>query len=312
MRIILMPDILLQPEDHEYQRFYRFSLWWVEHREQLKKIGAGALLAFDAALGGFVLWTFIDSFLVSFGTERTAVAGMAVLGQDDLRAYALSHAALPLEVGDGEVLPAGSGRYDLFAMIRNPNVDWHLQFTYQFRYGEFITPPQSGFLLPGEEKPFAVLGLASEIPIAKDVAIEIENLRWQRVDRHMTGEYAAWIANRLDLEIKDILFSTEVSVNKQAIGRTSFVVSNRSAFSYYDPEFWVVLRRGPSVVGINRILLPSLEAGETRTVDVNWFGALPAVGETQIIPSINVFDAGAYKSLKGESGIDTRNRVFSR
>lgn len=307
-----MPDILLQPEDHEYQRFYRFSVWWVENRELLKKIGIGAMLVFDVVLGGFVLWTFVDSFLVSYGAERTAVAGMAVFGQEEMRSYSLSRAAQPLEIGEEEALSSGDGRYDIFAMARNPNTDWYVLFTFAFRYGEAVTPKLSGFLLPGEEKPMAVLGLASDIPIGSDAAIEIGDLVWRRVDRHMTGDYTNWISERLNLEIGGIKFSTDVSVNKQTIGRTSFTVANRSAFSYYDPEFWVILRRGSSVVGINRILLPSLDAGESRDVDVNWFGALPAVGETQIVPSINVFDLKTYKPLQGESGIDTRNRVFGR
>lgn len=307
-----MPDILLQPEDHEYQRFYRFSVWWVENRELLKKIGIGAMLAFDVILVGFVLWTFADSFLVSYGSERAAVAGMAVFGQEEMRSYSLSRAAHPLEIGEEEALSSGDGRYDIFAMARNPNTDWYALFTFAFRYGEAVTPPLSGFLLPGEEKPMAVLGLASETPIGSDAAIEISDLVWRRVDRHMTGDYMKWISEHLNLEIKEIKFSTDVSVNKQTIGRTSFTVANRSAFSYYDPEFWVILRRGSSIVGINRILLPYLDAGESRDVDVNWFGALPAVGETQIIPSINVFDLKTYKPLQGESGIDTRTRVFGR
>ncbi len=307
-----MPDILLQPEDHEYQWFYRFSLWWVNHREQLKKIGIGMLLAFDIALGGFVLWTFVDSFLVSYGAEQRAVAGMAAFGQGDMRAYSLARAALPFEIGDEEVLSTGNGRHDIFAFARNSNADWYAQFTYRFRYGESATPPLPGFLLPGEEKPLAVLGVASETLPGSDVVIQIENLVWRRVNRHTTGDYANWIANRFDFEIKDIRFSTDVSINKQTIGRTSFTVTNRSAFSYYDPEFLVMLRRGSSVVGMNRILLPSLDAGESRAVEVNWFGALPAVGETQIIPSLNVFDLAAYKPLQGESSLDTRNRVFGR
>lgn len=305
-----MAENFLLEEDKEFRRHYKISLWWVEHREQLRKLG----LAFGVGVGGlltvFGLWTFTDSFLIGGEAERLDTARMAVTGKE-LNAYSVATAAKDLETSVITVLPSSAGKFDFATALTNPNTDWWATFTYSFIAGDVRTPTEHGYILPDEEKPF--LALAAPFASAPSNAqVEITDLVWHRVDKHLTGPYQAFADDRLAIEITNRLFSTDLQVDGEPLGRVSFLVENRTAFSYYDLTLTIILRRGTSIVGVNRTTLSSLDAGQNQEVAVNWFGPLPSASEVQVIPEVNIFDLASYKPLAGETGEDVRTRVFER
>ncbi len=305
-----MAENFLLEEDKEFRRHYKISLWWVEHREQLRKLG----LAFGVAIGGlltvFGLWTFTDSFLIGGEAERVDVARMAIVGRE-LNAYSLATAAKDLETSVITVLPSSTGKFDFATTLTNPNTDWWATFTYTFQVGDINTPVEHGYILPDEEKP--LLALAAPFASAPSNAEgQISNLVWHRVDKRVTGPYEAFAKDRLAIEITNRLFSTDVQLDGKPLGRVSFTAENHTAFSYYDLTLTIILRRGTSIVGVNRTTLSSLEAGQNQEVAVNWFGPLPSASEVQVIPEVNIFDLSSYKPLAGETSEDVRTRVFER
>lgn len=293
---ILPPDMeepILLEQEKEEQRRYRLTAWWVEHRAFLFKLLLVAFAALDAALILFALWTFAESFLVRAEAERVAVADMAVRGQDDLRAFTAGTAAAPLSPSRVTALPSVDGKADLYATVENPNADWRATFAYRFRAGTVETPSQKGFVLPGSEKPliaFAV-GAASALSGAELV---IEDLRWHRVDKRLTGDYEEFAADRLAISVTDAAFTVEPSADGKPSARVTFSVTNGSAYGYYDPSFVVLLKRGAAVVGVTRTTLSRLEAGETQQVAINWSGPIPSVSQAVVVPDIDIFDEAAY------------------
>lgn len=306
-----MENGFLKEAEAEDQRMYRVSSWWVNHREQIKHIGYGCFAAFDAVLIIFSVWTFVDGFVVSYGRERLAVAEMVAYGQADLNSRSRAEAAQPLVPGDAAVFAGDGGVVDIYVPLTNPNTGWVATFTYLFRSDTVETKPVAGFILPNEIKPITVFA-SKELGGARTAELVLSDVVWRRVDPHVTGDYAKWSTDRLNLAITDPLFQTDVKLGTTTVGRVSFTVTNKTAFSYYNPGFIILLKRGEIVVGVSRTTLDTLDSGETREVIVNWFGALPAAGAVEIIPEINIFDVNAYKPLGGETTTDTRNRVFVR
>ncbi len=304
-----MANGFLKPEEKEFTRQYKFQMWWIGHRERLKKVGYGIFIAFDALLLIFALWAFIDGFLVSYDQEQAAVARLVLSGQEDLRSYSAATAAMPLEIGTVTVLTLEGGRYDLASTVQNSNADWYATFSYAFRFGGEAVASGESFVLPGTEKPLVALAVASEVSLS-GTELELGEVRWRRVDRHQTGPYESWAQARLNLEITDVQYATDVKLDNQTIGRVTFTVKNKTAFSYYDPTFLILLKRGESVVGVSATTLNALDSGETREVVVNWFGALPAASRVEVLPDINIFDLAVYKPLSGETTTDTRERVL--
>ena len=299
----------LLEEEKEFKRFWRLSMWWVEHRALLKRIGYGAFIAVDAGLLLFAVWNFVDAFARSYEAEQRSLYEMVALGQTDLRAYTRGNAAQDFERSEARVLPIGDERFDLYATLSNPNNDWWAEFEYVFRAGGVEVAREGGFILPGERKPVVALAIASATPFAT-AEFSIESVDWHRVDHHLIPDYATWSQDRLGLLIENAQFTKDVKLDGKAFGRLSFRVTNSTAFSYYDPSFFLLLKRGSSVVGVSRTTLGELKNGESQMVNVNWFGTLPSVSEVEVIAEINIFDLDVYKSLEGETTVDTRTRVF--
>lgn len=286
----------LKQEPDEFQRKYKVSSWWLRNKETLRKIGIGLFIAFDTILIGFVLWTFIDTYLVSYQEEQGAVVGMISQGQQDIRSYSQAHAAEPVDTDEPRSFFVQDNRYNVYTTIENPNTEWYATFEYSFNYNGEETDRIPGFVLPGEERPLAILGVESD-STPRGLEINLHNFEWHRVDRQAVGEYEEWKEDHLDFIIEDATFTSDIEVDGERIGRSSFTVTNNTAYSYFEPTFYILLQRGGSVVGVNRAVVSGLEPGEERQVRVNWFGTLPAVTQVEVIPAINIFDEDAYREL---------------
>lgn len=303
-----MDQILLE-EEKESKKQYRFSLWWVEHRATLKKAGLVLLIIFDGVLGLFVLWSLLDSFALSYGKEQSAVAQSVVLNQEDLHAYTNARVAEPLIISNDRFFDIGNRRYDVYAQIENNNSDWWAEFSYQFVYDGGKTNIQKGFILPGEKKPVAELAMELDAP-PTNVQLQFQDVDWHRVNHHDVGDYAKWFKDRMDLKVQNPTLIQNTTGDPSSLVKTTFTVRNDSAFSYYQPIFYLLLKRGSSVTGVNRVTLQSLDSGASQDVTVNWFGTVPSVSQVEVIPEINIFDIKLYKPLVGESSADTRARIF--
>lgn len=306
-----MEETFLLEEEKEFKRFYRFSVWWVGHKAMLRRILLGLLLSFDAILLVFVLWTFLDSFAISYGTEEREVAKLVAYGQEDLRSYTVANAASEITVNPVSIFSIGDQRQDFYTEISNPNDDWWAQFTYRFIHEGGSTSEEAGFLLPGQSKPVVALAVPTDTQV-KGAVFELSNLKWHRINRHDISDYQTWQDDRLLMEITDAAFTRETGFAKEAFGRTTFKVYNRTAFGYHDPSFIVLLKRGTSVVGVNRATMKSIGPGERTEVSLNWFGTLPAVSSVEVVPDIDVFDPSVYQRLEGINSIDTRTQIRTR
>jgi hypothetical protein len=244
----------------------------------------------------FVLWIFTDTYIVSYDRENLAVARMVAYGLPDLHAYTLAQKAAPLVPGGASVFSSGPGKYDYYAALSNPNAQWYADFTYQFASSAGESPVRRGFILPGEEKPVVEFAVAAN-GAPRAVEFKLLAVNWHHADRHTVGDYEQWRDARLAFEISEVM-SGDVEVDGKKFGRVSFIVTNRGAYSFYDPAFYILLKRGASVVGVNSTTLSELRAGETAQVNVNWFDLMPAVNKVEVVPVINIFDPAAYKPLE--------------
>jgi|SaaInlStandDraft_5_1057022.scaffolds.fasta_scaffold36423_2 hypothetical protein len=302
---------VLLEEEKEFKRFYKLSLWWVEHRASLRRLGIGLIAAFDVVLLLFVAWVAIDTYAISFDAERRVVAEAVAFGQSDLHAYTLANAADDLEVTQEKVFSIGEGRYDLFAMLLNSNDDWWATITYHFTTDEGDSEITTGFILPSEEKPIVDIAFESDSNVS-DAELVLDSVDWHRVDHHMIHDYQAWEDDRLNLLVDSASFSKQTEFENDIFGRASFQLTNSTAFSYYEPRFFILLMKGSNVVGVNRTSLSDFESREEVKVDLNWFGTLPSVTNIEVVPEINLFDLDSYKALDGETTRDTRTRVLGR
>lgn len=302
-------NVLLEAEK-EYQKQYRKSKWWIEHRDGLRRAGIVAFIVVDALFVAFAGWAFVDAYLVSYADETRSVLEMASYGQSDLHGYALARAAKNLKIVTPIATVSSEGKYDLYTTITNPNRDWWAEYTYVFESTVGLTAEAKGYVLPNSDKSIVAYAIASATP-PRGLALALTSVSWHHIDHHETGEPSAWIANRVGFEVTNATFAP-IEIDKKSVGRISFTVRNTTAYGYYDPSLTILLMRGPTIVGVTGTTLSSIEAGESQDVSVNWFGPIPNVNKVEVIAEVNPFDMASYKALAGETTEDTRTRVQLR
>ncbi len=299
-------NVLLEAEK-EYQKQYKKSKWWIEHRDGLRRAGIVAFIVVDALFVAFAGWAFVDAYLVRYADETRSVLEMASYGQSDLHGYATARAAKNLKIVTPIATISSEGKYDLYATITNPNRDWWAEYTYVFESTAGATAEAKGYVLPNSDKSLAAYAVASATP-PRSLSLALSGVAWHHIDHHETGEPSDWIANRVGFEVTNAAFAS-IEIDKKPVGRISFTVRNTTAYGYYDPTLTILLMRGPTIVGVTGTTLSSIDAGESQDVTVNWFGPIPSANKVQVIAEVNPFDMASYKALAGETTGDTRTRV---
>ena len=307
-----MPTNFIDQEQKEFERFYKTSLLWIKLRPILKRVSIGLFLVTDTLLLLFFVWSFLDFGVWDFYTDRAQV-GAIVEGSTDLHEISEERAATGITAGEVGVLAHTDDRADFYAIVSNPNTDWYVSFEYAFSYSGGETEAVQGFLLPGEEeKTLVALGVPVEGTV-RTAEIVLSNVEWARVNYHAIADYTTWQADRLDFEYEEVGYEREVElVNGTTIARSTFTIVNKGAYAFWEPSFVVVLRRNSNVVGVTSVVIPRLDAGESREIAVNWFGISPSANETEIEPTIDIFDPSVFMPLEGEAMEDVRERVKVR
>lgn len=270
----------------------KVGYWWVTHRIQVKKAGTIVLGVFGTLLCLYGAYGFIDWFFITGPRERAEIA-LLTRNLTDYKAFREAHKPQDVEIDSAESLSAGSDSQDVFARVENPNTEWWVEFDYRFTVPGAELPIRHGFLLPGEAGYLRDLGVKAARTGSPELAVT--NVAWHRVDAHrIQPNYPSWAATRLQFDVKDVAFTPPAPQDPLAISRATFTVVNNSAFSYWNVTFFVALKAGSAIVGVNSVAISELRAGESRQVDASWFNDLPHVDTVEVTPEVNVLDTRVY------------------
>jgi hypothetical protein len=268
----------------------RWSLWWVENKEKLKRAAIALFVAFDIVLLGAGVWGFLDWLAFGGVDEERAVRQLASPAYGRFGGVG---AVEELQLGAPIVLQAGSGKIDALVSVENRNRDYWAELTYQMIIGGTPTPERESFVLPGQAKYLAELGASSE----GGGSVELRVLRraWHRVDTQGAESVEAFLETRLTIEAASTSFTPADPLATTPVSSAKFILANRTAFSYYDVGLLVLLYRGDAIAAVNRIRIDRLQAGARRPFELFWYHSLPQVTKVEVIPDINVFDPGVYR-----------------
>jgi hypothetical protein len=255
--------------------------------------------------------SYIGYYLVSGSfAERREVANIAN-NLDSMRSISEDHQAAALVSGETLVFTPQEGFADFYSELRNPNEEWTASFDYHFSgvFGESAT--QRGFIMPLETKSLislhqAVTGRATTAQIV------IEDVEWLRVDAHAISDVSAWLTAHNDFSVTDAVYDTNLMVDDQKVGRSSFTITNDSPYGYHQAMFTVILERGGTPAGIHQVTLNSFDTGDVRQVDLNWFGTFPGAADVVVVPNIDYFDVDAYLPPASGAAEDIRDVLLKR
>jgi hypothetical protein len=259
----------------------------------------------------FILWGMVDAILLiifviavpvyivsgSFTDSRQAASILA--NSANRHALVLAQAPESLDVGTARAIAGDTGTSDFVADATNPNANWYVTFSYTFSYDGGETEPVQSFLNPGESRPLIALHVETT-GTAKSSQIILRDIAWHRVNRHDIPDTAAFLAERNDFPVSNIVSAADIVIERSTVARTDFTVQNRTAYSYWEPKFIILLVRGGNTVAIQEVTANEFMAAETRNMSVRWFQTVPAGANVKIVPAINFFDTGVYMNPSGE------------
>lgn len=283
------PDNLSESEDLT-EKELKFGYWWLSHRAQLRQGLIIALLVFDAIFLGFALFKWGHYLAVGYWADQK-MARELVKPAVNFAGLKEHFSAQPLVILN-TYLFTGAAKTDAAAMVKNPNERFFVSFDYDFDLGGVKTPSRRGFLLPGEEKPVAELGILGTGG-ASGAVLELKNLTWQRIGAHQIQDMAAYLSERLNFSAAEVNFALP-SVSGLRSSQLTFKLTNNSGFSYYEPKFLLRLESGGNLVGLEQAVFSQFLAGETKEVDLRLFNQNINVSGLRLAPEINIFDPQAY------------------
>lgn len=271
----------------------KLASWWVKNHPLVRRIGYGSLIGASALLWGYVVWSLLDAYAISYPRESRIVRDIA-LNQQRLAALQ-SDQPQDVAVSDASVFQATDNRLDMVVEITNPNPMWWVEFNYKFNVSGEETPTRTGYALPNGTQVLTELGYRPKSPGVGNASLVVENVRWHRVDPKTVGSsYDEFATSRFAFDARDVVYSTDLVIGTRPVGQSSFTLVNGSAYGFWSVDLVVRLWRGPSVVAVNKIALTKVQPGESRPVKLVWLENLPGITETEVIPQVNLLDPGVY------------------
>ncbi len=300
-----MANPILSPELQAIEAQNRRDIRIVEARPMLLRIGLTLAIVADVAMLAFFAFVIIG-YVVSDAFTDIRSAATLQNNVASMHAIAKGSDAQQLTLGSAKVIQGTPTSYDFFATVKNPNADWYATFTYRFSAGATTSRTEEGFVMPGESTYLLSLGVKADSRPSSP-SITIENLVWHRVNHHDAPDVSAWLENHGNFLVTTPTYAADIALASASIGRTTFTVTNASAYSYWEPQFTVILERAGAVVGIAQATLSQFTAGEVRNAEVRWYGDIPLTATATVVPRINFFDSSVYMSPQGTQGLDPRD-----
>ncbi len=269
------------------------SSFWVRNKILLRRLGYGSLVVFSVACWGYVLWSLLDAYAISYPRESRILQAVA---QNQLLADALStNGPQPVQSSSVLTFTTTEDRKDLLTELSNPNQQWWADFTYRFDLGggEF-TPSRTDSILPGDKRYLAELGVRTS-STAIGATLQVDEIRWHRLDPNkVERDYAAFKEKRSQFEIKEVTFRNDLLINEKPVSQTAFTLVNNSAFGFWNADVYAVLLRAGTPIAVNKVTISEIKARETRTVQINWGEAITGVNETDVRLVVPLLDEKNY------------------
>lgn len=275
------------------------GLFVARHRLQLRTTSTLLL----AALVGVMLLISANAYyklLVNAGQLDKLMAAAWQSDQDWATVHRLN-APANIDFGDPIIFPLGNGRYDIVVEATNPNEKWALEsFDFQFLSTNVGVASGSSYLMPGERKFVAILGLESNKLITSLDKVNQFNLKWRKVSQPFPDIWE--FTQEPKYRARGV-----VSENGQTISipaSVSWSVVNKYTLSIQQVKWQVVLYGGGRPVSVIDYQGPDIAYGEEKNFQLAIFENLGRVDKVEVFPLINYFDQSQFYLPQVDSTFD--------
>lgn len=260
--------------------------WWVKHRLGLRRFGYGSLIALSVLLWGYALWSYVDTYLISWPRESRIpklIAQQAV-PSDALRRTAPES----LQPADVMAFENTDARLDLMSSLSNPNDLWLAHVKFRFKLDDQATPSQEVAILPHSTRPLVELGWRG----GGSPQLDVQEIRWERIPLPaINGNYELFASQRQDFAVSEDPQYVSLGAGT---GKTDFTFSNNSGYGFWNVQLYVTLLRQGIPLAVNKVDVRELKPNETRPISLQWYDNVSGIDQVEVTPYVNILDAASY------------------
>ncbi|PIR04408.1 MAG: hypothetical protein COV59_00995 [Candidatus Magasanikbacteria bacterium CG11_big_fil_rev_8_21_14_0_20_39_34] len=272
------------------------ATWYVRHKLLLQKIGLSLLIFFCLVTGIYGVGGFAVYFLSGYFQDKTNLQ----LQVAEIQSFSTLHDKIVVEnlrIRPAEIYSHTQDRYDFLAQVTNPNKKQIARITYRFVYNGGATEVSQAVLPPGAERFITFFGHQEDFfPFGE--RLEIQKVEWRRVDPHDIPDAIEYTKARDTFSLSDFHF---VQAGTQGSGLQNnsirFSVTNETAYSFYEAEFYVKLLNGEQLVGILPLYIDNFRSFEIKELDLRFGTGISSVSDIEVVPTTNVFDGSVYMKI---------------
>lgn len=271
------------PNDSLSNRELSLAHWYVSHKVQLRALCIILLILWTTVTIGLGLWRLGAYLFIGFREDQR----LAVLQASRIQNYAAiqeRYRAKSVQISDLQIFRSASNKYDFVVTVSNPNIRHIAHLEYKFAYAGGETVVEKATIMPSFTVPVAVLGVeGSQFP--RNSRFVLVGTRFERLDPHDIPDVGSYLEERLQFSMTEFT-ATPPSVR--------FVLQNVSAYSYWQPAFFVEFFSRERLAGVARITLDRFRAGEERAIDLRLFDDVGPITRGVVTPLVDFFDRGVY------------------
>lgn len=270
----------------------RLGGWYVRHKILLQKLWIIFMIAFSSVTIGYSFWKWGEYLFVGYGEDRRILLVGQANEFQNYTAIQAAYKAQELNVTNVQTFQSGKESFDFAAMVANVNKRWIAELSYHFAYTGGETEVEKTIILPGQKRPAIAFGHELNV-FPANVRFFIDKITWKVIDTHKINDVSGFMNPRLDFAVGNFIFNN-VNPTGLNIASATFDLTNRTAYSYWQPVFYLELLNDNLPVGYMFISVDNFLSGETKKIDLRYFGSNITVTNFRLIPIINVFDPDIY------------------
>ncbi|MEA3450056.1 MAG: hypothetical protein U9Q85_03745 [Patescibacteria group bacterium] len=273
-----------------------FGFWFLKHRIFFLYMFYGFLILISVLTWPWFIWTFGNYIFVDMKADEAIMNKFANNNAAQILAAMQAQRPRDLEWQSPKTIKIDEGTYSFVVKIFNPNPDHMAEFSYSFSSGDEKSDVWENFIYPAESKYIILLGAetgrGNRLPV-----LNIKNVNWSRISKHDYPDWQDFLSNHFNVVVSDKEFigsNRSLISNKEKFFQIKFQAENKTAYSYKDIVFTILLKQGESIVGVERWTAKRFISGEKYAYNLSVLGSHNNVNDLEIYPEINVTDQENY------------------
>jgi len=196
-----------------------------------------------------------------------------------------------IKISAVETIKDAAGDFYFISRVKNINNRYWAEISYTFIQGGEEFGPIKDFILPETETVLTSLSLR-KFPSSSSVKLKVNNVKWNRLDRHEVPEWSSYKKEYLSYQITNKKFTphnlSELSENER-LSKVSFTILNESPHSYLDAPLDIILFNQGKIVSYTNYSIDKYEAGGKYDIEIVLADPIIRVDNIIISPRINIF-----------------------